>query len=145
MKKLLLFVVLIVYSSVIFAQGTDDIVGIWWNDTKSSKIKVEKKEGKYTGTIVYIIPEKYVNGAPGKDEKNPDLNLRSSSILNLQILNGLVYNASDKEWINGTIYDPKVGKTYECYVWLEGKDTLQLKGFVAGIRMICCRHTDAGT
>jgi len=136
MKKLLIFVVLIVYSSVIFAQGADDITGIWWNDTKSSKIKVEKKEGKYIGTIVYIIPEKYVNGAPGKDENNPDLNLRSRSILNLQILKGLVYNASDKEWISGTIYDPKAGKTYDCYVWLEGKDTLQLKGFVAGIRML---------
>jgi len=136
MKKLLLFVVLIVYSSVIFAQGADDITGIWWNDIKSSKIKVEKSEGKYIGTIVYIIPEKYVNGAPGKDEKNPDLNLRSRSILNLQILKGLVYNDSDKEWISGAIYDPKTGKTYECYVWLEGKDTLQLKGFVAGIRML---------
>jgi uncharacterized protein (DUF2147 family) len=34
------------------------------------------------------------------------------------------------------IYDPKSGKTYECFVWLEGKDVLQLKGFVAGIRML---------
>ena len=141
MRKLLLFVVLSVFSSLIFAQGADDITGIWWNDTKTSKIKVEKTEGKYIGTIVYLIPEKYVNGAPGKDEKNPDLNLRSRSIVNLQILNGLVYNTSDKEWINGTIYDPKVGKTYECYVWLEGKDTLQLKGFVAGIRMLGRKST----
>ena len=141
MRKLLLFIVLSVFSSLIFAQGADDIIGIWWNDTKTSKIKVEKKEGKYIGTIVYLIPEKYVNGAPGKDEKNPDLNLRSRSIVNLQILNGLVYNTSDKEWINGTIYDPKVGKTYECYVWLEGKDTLQLKGFVAGIRMLGRKST----
>jgi len=141
MKKLMLFAVLIIYSSVIFAQGADDITGIWWNDTKTSKIKVEKKEGKYIGTIVYLIPEKYVNGAPGKDEKNPDLNLRSRSIIDLKILSGLVYNASDKEWINGTIYDPKVGKTYECYVWLEGNDTLQLKGFVAGIRMLGRKST----
>ena len=100
-----------------------------------------KKEGKYIGTIVYIIPEKYVNGAPGKDEKNPDPSLRSRSELNLQILSGLVYNTSDKEWTNGTIYDPKAGKTYDCYVWLEGKDILQLKGFVAGIRMLGRKST----
>lgn len=135
MKKLL-FAMLVVFSTPIFAQSADDITGIWWNDIKTSKIKIEKKDGKYIGTIVYIIPEKYVNGAPGKDEKNPDSSLRNRSELNLQILSGLVYNASDKEWESGTIYDPKVGKTYDCYVWLEGKDLLQLKGFVAGIRML---------
>ena len=136
MKKLLCFVFLISVSASIFAQSADDITGIWWNDIKSSKIKIEKKDGKYIGTIVYIIPEKYVNGVPEKDDKNPDVNLRSRSRLNLQILSGLVYNANDKEWANGSVYDPKNGKTYDCYVWLEGKDTLQLKGFVAGIRML---------
>ena len=136
MKKFLLFVLMVNFSLAIFAQNADDITGIWWNDIKSSKIKIEKKDGKYIGTVVYIIPEKYVNGAPEKDDKNPDVNLRGRSKLNLQILSGLVYNASDKEWANGMIYDPKNGKTYECYVWLEGKDTLQLKGFVAGIRML---------
>lgn len=138
MKKIFVLVFLFVCSSVIYvqAQSADDITGIWWNDIKSSKIKVEKKEGKYVGTIVYIIPEKYVNGEPEKDTKNPDPKLQSRSILNLQILNGLVYNQEDKEWAGGMIYDPKSGKTYECFVWLEGKDILQLKGFVAGIRML---------
>lgn len=136
MKKLFVFVFLIICFSAGYAQNTDDITGIWWNDAKTSKIKVEKKEGKYVGTIVYIIPEKFVNGAPAKDDKNPDASLRNRSVLNLQILKGLVYNSRDKEWAGGMIYDPKVGKTYDCYVWLEGKDVLQLKGFVAGIRML---------
>jgi uncharacterized protein (DUF2147 family) len=138
MRKLLGFVVLIICSSSIYsqAQSADDISGTWWNDTKTSKIKVEKKEGKYIGTIVYIIPEKYIDGAPEKDNKNPDVNLKNRSRLNLQILSGLVYNSSAKEWAGGSIYDPNNGKTYDCYVWLEGKDILQLKGFVAGIRML---------
>lgn len=138
MRKLLGFVVFIICSSSIYsqAQSSDDITGIWWNDSKTSKIKVEKKEGKYIGTIVYIIPEKYINGAPEKDNKNPDADLKNRSRLNLQILSGLVYNSSAKEWAGGSIYDPNNGKTYDCYVWLEGKDTLQLKGFVAGIRML---------
>ncbi len=138
MKKLSLFVFLIICFSATNAQAqqTDDIVGIWWNDIKTSKIKVEKKDGKYIGTIVYLIPEKYFNGEPEKDGKNPDQALRNRSLLNLQILNGLTYNADDKEWAGGMIYDPKSGKTYDCFVWLEGKDILQLKGFVAGIRML---------
>jgi uncharacterized protein (DUF2147 family) len=138
MKKLFVIVFMIFCSSAIFAQtqSADDITGIWWNDIKTSKIKVEKKDGKYIGTIVYILPEKYVNGEPEKDDQNPDVNLRSRSRLNLQILSGLVYNPEDKEWAKGSIYDPKNGKTYDCYVWLEGKDILQLKGYVAGIRML---------
>jgi uncharacterized protein (DUF2147 family) len=136
--KLTLFIFLLICVSAIDvrAQQADDITGIWWNDIKTSKIKVEKRDGKYIGTIVYLIPEKYINGVPEKDSKNPDLNLRNQSILNLQILNGLVYNPGDKEWAGGMIYDPKSGKTYDCFVWLEGKDILQLKGFIAGIRML---------
>ena len=131
--------ILVLTCSVTFnlqAQTADDISGIWWNDVKTSKIKVEKKDGKYIGTIVYLIPEKYVNGEPEKDKNNPDESLKSRSVLNLQILKGLTYNAGDKEWADGMIYDPKSGKTYECFVWLEGKDVLQLKGFVAGIRLL---------
>ena len=136
--KLTLFIFLLICVSAIDvrAQLADDITGIWWNDIKTSKIKVEKRDGKYIGTIVYLIPEKYINGVPEKDSKNPDLNLRNRSILNLQILNGLVYNPGDKEWAGGMIYDPKSGKTYDCFIWLEGKDILQLKGFIAGIRML---------
>ena len=137
MKKLFLFVFVIFFSSAYaWSQSADDITGIWWNDIKTSKIKVEKKDGKYIGTIVYLVPEKYVNGVPEKDTKNPEPALRDRSILNLQILQGLVYNIADKEWSGGLIYDPKSGKTYDCFVWLEGKDTLQLKGFVAGMRWL---------
>ena len=136
MKKLLLIIVVLIFSANLFAQSADDITGIWWNAEKTSKIKVELKDGKYIGTVVYIIPEKYVNGAPALDDLTPNVALRSRSRLNLQILSGLVYNASDKEWAKGQIYDPTSGKTYDCYAWLEGKETLQLKGFVAGIRML---------
>jgi len=136
MKNVLLLVIGIIFSTAIFAQGADDITGIWWNEAKTSKIKVEKKDGKYIGTVVFVIPEKYVDGAPAKDVKNPVANLRNRSILNLRILNGLAYDAGEKQWVNGTIYDPNAGKIYDCYAWLEGKDILQLKGYIAGIKML---------
>lgn len=134
MKKLLILFSLGVYAMAGFAQEADKIVGVWWNDEKTTKIEVEKEDGKYIGTIVYMIPEKYENGEPPKDDENPDESLRNRSIIGIQILNGFEYNAKDKEWKNGTIYDPKSGKTYDCYGWLESNDLLKLKGFVAGIR-----------
>lgn len=134
MKKLVILFFLGVYAMAGFAQEADKIVGIWWNEEKTSKIEVEKKDGLYIGTIVYMIPEKYENGQPPKDDENPDESLQSRSIVGIQILSKLEYNAEDKEWKDGSIYDPKSGKTYDCYAWFENDDVLNLKGFVAGIR-----------
>nr|WP_321353502.1 DUF2147 domain-containing protein [uncultured Draconibacterium sp.] len=136
MKKLVILFFLGVYALAGFAQEADKIVGVWWNDEKTTKIEVEKKDGKYIGTIVYMIPEKYENGQPPKDDENPDPALRERSVVGIQILNGFEYDAKKEEWKNGTIYDPKSGKTYDCYSWMESDDLLKLKGFVAGIRML---------
>ena len=97
---------------------------------------MEKKDGKFFGTIVYMIPEKYENGQPPKDDKNPNTALQSRSLVGLQILQGFVYDAKKKEWKDGKIYDPKSGNTYDCYGWMESNDLLKLKGFVAGVRLL---------
>ncbi len=136
MKKLVILFFLAVYALSSYAQEADKIVGVWWNDEKTTKIEVEKQDGKYIGTIVYMIPEKYENGQPPKDDENPDPALRERSIVGLQILEGFDFDSKKKEWKDGTIYDPKSGKTYDCYGWLESNDLLKLKGFVAGMRWL---------
>lgn len=136
MKKLVILFFLGIYAFSSMAQEADKIVGIWWNEEKTSKIEVEKKDGKYIGTIVYMIPEKYENGEPPKDDENPDPALQDRSIVGLQILEGFEYDSKKEEWSDGTIYDPGSGKTYDCYGWLESDDLLKLKGFVAGMRFL---------
>jgi len=135
MKKAIIVLFLALYAFASVAQKAEDIEGIWWNDEKTTKIKVEKKDGKFIGTIVYMIPEKYIDGKPPVDDKNPDPRFHKRSLIGLQILNGFVYNSSKKEWADGKIYDPKSGKTYDCFARLDG-DVLKLKGFVAGIRWL---------
>jgi len=136
MKKLIVLLLLGFYAVTMYAQNADVIVGVWWNDEKTTKIQVEKKDGKYIGAIVYMIPEKYENGQPPKDDDNPDPKLRNRSLIGLQILSGFIYNSGDKKWEKGTIYDPKSGKTYDCYGWMEGNDLLKLKGFILGMRWL---------
>ncbi len=136
MKHLTLLFILSIFSFAVIAQEAEKITGIWWNDEKTTKIKVEKKDGKFIGTIVYIIPEKYENGQPPKDEKNPEERLRNRSLIGLQILSNFEYDSKKNEWNNGKIYDPKSGNTYDCYAWLENNNLLKLKGFVAGIRFL---------
>ncbi|MCG6188203.1 DUF2147 domain-containing protein [Maribellus maritimus] len=136
MKKLFVLFLLATYAIAGFSQDADKILGVWWNDEKTTKIEVEKKDGKYIGTIVYMIPEKYENGQPPKDKENPEPELRDRSIVGLQILSGFEYNAKKEEWKEGTIYDPKSGNTYDCYGWMENEDLLKLKGFVGGMRWL---------
>ncbi len=137
MKQIVIISLLLVFVAKGFAQNAQSIVGVWWNDKKTSKIEIKEENGKFIGTVVYINPEKYVNGEPEKDSNNPDPNLRSRSRLGLQILSGLKYNSKEKQWQDGRIYDPDNGKTYDCYAWLD-KDPhiLYLKGYVVGIKWL---------
>jgi len=137
MKRIGLVLLLSLVISGAFAQEAQKIAGIWWNDKKTSKIEVKEENGKFSGTVIYINPEKYVNGEPEKDFNNPDPKLKSKSRLGLQILTGLKYNPSDKEWQGGRIYDPDNGKTYDCFAWFDkDANTLYLKGYVVGIKWL---------
>ncbi len=136
MKKAVFFLMILLFAIPGFSQESDKVTGIWWNGDKTTKLKVEKKGGEYIGTIVFISPEKYKNGQPPKDDKNPDKSMHNRSLIGLQILSGLEYDAKAKEWKNGSIYDPKSGKTYDCFVRMDDNNVMKMKGFVAGIRML---------
>jgi uncharacterized protein (DUF2147 family) len=137
MKRIGLVLFLSLLIGQAFAQDAQKIAGIWWNAEKTSKIEVKEENGKFSGTVIFIVLEKYVNGQPPKDDKNPDAKLQSRSRLGLQILSGLKYNAADKEWQGGRIYDPTSGKTYDCYSWFDtDANVLNLKGYVVGIKWL---------
>lgn len=137
MKRTGLVLMLSLLVSAAFAQEAQKITGIWWNAEKTSKIEVTEENGKFAGTVIFIVPEKYVDGQPPKDDQNPDAKLKSRSRLGLQILSGLKYNASEKEWQGGRIYDPTTGKTYDCYAWFDkDANTLNMKGYVVGIKWL---------
>jgi len=114
------------------------IVGKWLNQEGTSHIQIFKATngsfaGKYFGKIVWL-KEPLKNGKPKVDDLNPDPKKQAVPLLGLQILKNFVYDADDKEWEDGTIYDPKNGKTYSCYMTLEGNN-LNVRGYV-GISML---------
>ncbi len=144
MKTILLASVLALTSffgatSVTTAMGEGDaIVGKWLNQEGTSHIQIFKATngsfaGKYFGKIVWL-KEPLKNGKPKVDDLNPDPKKQAVPLLGLQILKNFVYDADDKEWEDGTIYDPKNGKTYSCYMTLSGNN-LNVRGYV-GISMI---------
>jgi uncharacterized protein (DUF2147 family) len=137
MRKLTLsFCIMFLASFGLFAQA-DGITGFWLTQDGDSQVEIYRIPGnKFSGKIVWLKEPLNDEGKPKVDDKNPDTSLRNRRTLGLELLNDFTYNSAEKEWEKGTIYDPKSGKTYDCYMWLDGNNTLKLKGFVMGMRFL---------
>lgn len=111
----------------------DAIEHTWFNEEKTAKIQVYRaKDSKFYGKIIWLKePEK--NGKPKIDENNPDAKKRTQPILGLLILKGFE-KAGSNTYDDGTIYDPKNGKTYSCKIKHNGK-SLDVRGYV-GISLL---------
>jgi len=131
MKKISLVFFFILATTAIYAQDENKILGTWFASNGESKVSIVKgTNGKFSGSVVWL-KEPNRDGKPKTDHKNPDEKLRSRPTLGLTILSGFVYDADDKEWEDGTIYDPKEGKTYKCIMWFEEDlNKLHVKGYI---------------
>lgn len=131
MKYQIIVALILLFSSCLNAQEADKIIAKWLTANGESKIQITKSStGKYTGQIIWLkTPNR--DGKPKIDDKNPDVKLRTRPVLGLNLLNGFVYDEGDKEWNDGTIYDPKEGKTYKCLMWFDkDPNVLHVKGYI---------------
>src|SRR5438874_7645740 len=93
------------------AQKADAILGTWVNPSGEDHILIYKKGNKYFGKLDWIKYPNDEQGKPKTDKKNPDKALRSRAELGLELLKDFIYD-NDNKYEDGTIYDPKNGKTY---------------------------------
>lgn len=112
-----------------------DVLGIWLNEDKDAQIKIYLENDKFFGKIVWIKdPIDEETGKPKTDKENPDESLRDVPTLGLIILKNFEFD--DDEWNDGTIYDPKSGKTYSCYmIFPDGQERLKIRGYI-GISLL---------
>mgnify|MGYP001616110619 CR=1 FL=1 len=73
-------------------------------------------------------------GMPKKDINNPSKELQSQPVLGLEILKDFTYKG-DGVWADGSVYDPKSGKTYDCKISMSSSDKLDMRGY-KGISLI---------
>lgn len=135
MKHFILIVLALLMLLPLIAQvaekpAEDRIVGIWFNGEKTSKIEISQtKSGAFVGKIVWLKEPNDDKGKAKVDHKNPDANLRTRPLIDLQILSGLKADGKSK-YSGGKIYDPKSGKTYSAKAELTNNNTLALRGFI---------------
>jgi len=123
-------------ASIIYAQtSSENVIGKWYTDDKETIVEVYKTGDNYFGKVIWMLDENEEDGTPKVDDKNPDTKLQSRPVMGLVLLKDFTFDSKKSEWSGGSIYDPKNGKTYDCYMWMEGED-LKIKGFVMGMRFI---------
>jgi uncharacterized protein (DUF2147 family) len=116
----------------IFAAESPSAIGLWKNEDASFEIYEEN--GKLNAKIVSLREPLAPDGEKKTDIRNPDAGKHSRPIIGLVFMTGFTPAGSGK-WDNGTIYDPKSGKTYSCNMELEGMNTLKVRGYI-GVSLI---------
>lgn len=130
--KSVIFVLAAIFGMQTIAKAQNDkILGIWYNQEKDAKIKIYKKGDSFYGKIIWIKNNKNDDGtSPKVDSKNPDPKLRKRTTVGTNIMLNLKWDAREKEYNGGEIYDPKSGSTYSLFAKFQDDKTLFLKGYV---------------
>ncbi len=116
------------YALCVSAQKADAILGQWANPNGQDHILIYKKGNKYFGKLDWIKVPNDEQGKPKTDKNNPDKALQSRPDLGLELLKDFTFDG-EKVYEDGTIYDPKSGKTYSCKMTIDG-NSLKIRGYV---------------
>ncbi|MPT30943.1 MAG: DUF2147 domain-containing protein [Chryseobacterium sp.] len=133
MKKLLLLSMMILISSLSFAQklSADKIIGNWESIDGDVKLKFEifQQNGKYFGKLLWASNMFEADGkTPKKDFKNPDVKLRNRSRQNIINITNLTFD--DGEYSGGKLYNPTDGNSYSLKAKLTDINNLQFRGYM---------------
>lgn len=127
MKQLFLTTAIFAASCLMAQSKADDIIGTYMTDKNEGMVEITKRDSKYYGKLTWTK-------TPGKlDENNPDKNQRTDKLAGKEILKDFSFD--DGTWEDGTIYDPKNGKTYSCKITRDEKGNLNVRGYI-GVSMI---------
>ena len=128
MKKTFLLCASLLFALSIWAQSP---VGYWKTiDDETNKpksiVQIYEVDGKIHAKVVKLFRGPDEEQDPKCDECKGSK--KDQRIIGMEIMWGL--EQDDDEWEDGKILDPKNGKVYSCYISLEDKDTLKVRGFV---------------
>jgi uncharacterized protein (DUF2147 family) len=102
-------------------------LGLWENE--DATFQIFKNNGKLSARIVALKVPKTPEGKEKTDIYNPDPAKRSAPVIGLVFMSGFV-KKSDTRWDGGTIYDPRSGNTYSCFMELETPEKIKVRGFI---------------
>lgn len=121
--KITLSIISLFTSLVIFSQNGDAIIGTYMTDKNEGMVEITKRDNKYFGKLIWTK-------TPGKlDDNNPDAKQKTDKLAGKEILKDFIFDGKEL-WHNGSIYDPKNGKTYSCKMTRDEKGNINVRGFI---------------
>ena len=119
---------LLLFINTLAKAQPDPIEHVRYNEAKTGKIQIYKaRDGKFYGKIVWLAePDR--DGKPKLDINNPNKTRRNEPLIGLVALKSF-QKTEDGVYDDGTIYDHKNGKTYDCTMKLKG-GVLDVHGYV---------------
>lgn len=134
MKKLfiLMFLCLMAMTAQVWGQSADQIVGSYKaiQNGVTSKVKIFKHNGGYRAQVFWVDNLVMEDGSKRLDPRNPDPAKRNVQADQIVIIDKVTYDAKEKMWCDGKIYDPTSGKVYKVEITFKDEKTLQLKGML---------------
>lgn len=111
--------------------NADAILGKWMTLERNLVVDVFKSGGEYKARVVWFddTDDRSQPMKTRRDIKNPQKALRTRKIIGMEIMQGLVYNAGDKEWQGGKIYDSRTGKIWNAKAWINKEGILKVRGY----------------
>jgi uncharacterized protein (DUF2147 family) len=124
---LLLLVTSWLGATAVHAADAASPIGLWKGSDDT--FEMSESEGELSAKIVALSEPNMTDGREKTDIYNPDATKRSRPIIGLVFITGCTKKSATR-WENGTVYDPKDGKTYSCFVELQGSNRIKLRGFI---------------
>lgn len=128
-----LFTALILISQPVCYGQHDPIEHTWYNGEKNAKVQIYKAtDGNFYGKIIWMA-EPNRDGKPKLDIHNSDPARRKDPLMGMIVLKQF-RKKDNSHYEDGTIYDPKFGKTYSGKLEMHnGK--LEVRGYL-GISLL---------
>ena len=105
------------------AEKGPDATGLWLTETGGSKVRIARCGQGYCGTLASV-------SGPGLDAQNPDVSLRTRSLIGVRIMTA---DRAKGDGYEGSPYNPKDGKTYAGSLVLKGPDVVEVQGCVLSV------------
>lgn len=109
----------------VFSQEAGDtIIGRWYTEKCKAAFDFFRSSNGYCAALVPFEKPDLI------DVKNPVDSLRNRSLRGATTIYGLRYDAGQRRWHGGKVYNPENGKTYSCYCTITDRGTMVFRGYI---------------
>ncbi|MCK5774766.1 MAG: DUF2147 domain-containing protein [Bacteroidales bacterium] len=95
-----------------FAQKADKLIGKY-RLPNNLDVEIFKENGKYYGKIIAL--RDFEEGQT-TDIHNSDKSKHNDPLIRMQIIKDLEYDSQENQWINGSMYGPEKGMTFNLKI-----------------------------